>query len=113
MESLSTSRSTWRGNCKANAATIHPPNEWPTRDARVIPSARRKGFEHFDENRDVVVDEWLIGAAEAQQVKRDDAMRGAEPCETEGPHIGIRAQAVNQYQRRSLTDVVVTDLPAK
>ena len=54
------------GNCKAKVATIHPPSEWPSSEARSMPSGQQKTLQHLDEPGDAVGEGRLIRAAEAE-----------------------------------------------
>ena len=58
-------------------------------------------LEHLDEAGDGVVDERLVGAAEAEQIEGDDTMRGGERIEAERPVVGVTADAVDQDERRA------------
>ena len=81
----------------------------PSNYARSIFRVLQKRSDHLDEARDGVVNLRLVGAAKAEQIERDDAMRGAERLEAKSPLVGIAADAVNENQRRARAHIVVPD----
>src|SRR5271157_2276278 len=73
----------------------------------------QKAFEDLNESPYTVLDRWLVGAAEPEQLQRDHAMGGAERPKTPGPFVGITTEAVDQHQHRPAANVVVTDSAAE